>query len=347
MSGSPLVSVVALNYNGKDDLQILFDSVSRTRYPNMEVIMVDNGSTDGSIDFVKEHFPFVRIIGNGENLGAASGFNIGIQNSKGKYVSLLSDGMEVDPDWLQPLVDVMETQEDVASLDAWLLDYHDRKRFDVVSGAGRYADYFGNILVRGAGELHSGYDRRIRRVFAGVALIRKEVFDEVGLFDPDFFFGYEDIDLFYRVNLAGYRVLSVPSSKIYHKSGDSSKRGKRRRPGFYYLEKRNRLVSMVKNLPLGLLILAIPVILLEYSSYLAFWTLKRNRRNLSELVTALSWFFHLKNVKSLWVKRKQARSNHKGKGVSLGDFLLPYCGDPLRLLEKKTPIGRFLRGESR
>ena len=331
---SPLTSIIVLNYNGSQELPTLFNSIQRTTYQNREVIMVDNGSSDKSIDFMNKHYPSVKIIENRRNVGAAEGFNVGIANSKGKYFALLSPGMEVHPDWLQPLVSVLEKDSRVAAVDSWYVDYNDRQRFDRVVAAGRYADRFGNVRNYGAGELIKNHDEEIKRVFAGMTLMRKTVFDDLGPFDPDFFFGYEDMDLFLRINLAGHKVLSIPFSRVFHKSGASSERGIRR-PGFYYLEKRNRLISLVKNLPAKSLVFAFPVVFFEYLSYLAFWTFKGNKRNVTELVRSVLWFLEKGNLRGLLAKRRENLRRNEGKPVALRSFLVPYCGDLLRLLGGK------------
>lgn len=331
---NPLTSIIVLNYNGSQELRTLFDSIQKTTYHNREVIMVDNGSSDKSIDYTRKHFPSVRIIDNGRNVGAAEGFNVGIAHSNGKYFALLSPGMEVDPDWLHPLVSVLESDDSVAAVDSWYIDYNDRLRFDRVVAAGRYADRFGNIRNHAAGELTKNHERSIKRIFAGMTLMRKDIFKNLGPFDPDFFFGYEDMDLFLRINLAGYKVLSIPSSRIFHKSGASSERGIRR-PGFYYLEKRNRLISLVKNLPTKSLVFAFPVVFFEYISYLAFWTLKGNKRNVTELVRSLIWFLEKGNLRGLLAKRREYLRRKKERLAPLRSFMVPYCGDLLRLFGGK------------
>jgi GT2 family glycosyltransferase len=316
-----------------------------TKYPAMEVVVVDNNSGDGSAEFVSENFPTVRLVRNKENFGSAGGYNIGISESRGKYVSLLSNDMEVDANWLLPLVSIMEKREDVAAVDAWFLNYYDRDRFDTVVASGRYVDYFGNVLAHGSGDTHRNVKKSIRRVFMGMALVRKKTLDEVGLIQPDFFFGYEDVDLFWRINLKGLKALSVPSSKIYHKSGGTSRQGEMRKPHFYYLEKRNRLISVIKNSPLRSLIFTLPVILLEYMSYLAFWTLRRNKLNTVQLARCLSWFLKRKNLRNLRVMRKMNNSINGSSAAPLRDFLVPYCGDLLNLAGKRRAIWTDGSGE--
>ena len=329
---NPLVSVIIPTYNGMAHLEACISSILESKYQNMEVILVDDGSTDGSADYIEERFPSVRILRNPTNIGVAASYNTGIVNSGGEYVSLLSNDMETDPNWLQPLLDVMEEHHDVAAADSWFLDYYDRERFDTVAAGGRYVDYFGNVMALGAGRLHKNYDKRVRRVFAGMALVRKKVLKEIGLLDPDFFFGYEDIDLFWRMNIAGYKAVCVPSSIIYHKSGASSRKGVERRSGFYFLEKRNRVLSLVKNLPKTSLIAAIPVISLEYASYFVYWTLVRNKRNVTELARCISWLLQDQNIRYLSQKRKETRSKRDARATTLRAFLVPYCGDLMRIV---------------
>ena len=340
MKKDPLVSIIILNWNGLEHLKSSLPSVVKTNYSNYEITLVDNGSTDRSVDFVRKNFPNIKIVRNERNLGAPSGFNLGILHAKGKYIALLNNDIEVDADWLQPLIKVMEEFPDVAAVDPKYLNYYERNRFDTSAAAGRYIDFTGNPICVGLDEEDKGQYDEIRRIFTCCTLFRREIFNEVGLFDQDFFYGYDDVDLSWRINLRGYRILYVPFSRIYHKISlgycyasngkERSARTRKFRRGLYFLNKRNKLLIILKNYSSKTLFWVLPLVLFEHLGYIIYWSVKRDKQYSFESFKAILWV--LKNFKKIWVKHNLVQSIRKLNDREILKIMKPYRGDPIIFL---------------
>lgn len=218
----PLVSIVILNYNGERYLERCLNSVFSAEYPNFEVIIVDNASTDNSpalfMRLPKREPPLV-VIRNPRNLGFAEGNNIGIAVTGGKYVVLLNNDTEVTPDWLNGLVSELERDSSIGAAQSKLLQMRDKACIDSL---GDFIDYFGVTFQRGYGEIDAGQYDDACEIFSarGAAMIvRKSVIKQIGVLDPLFFIRCEDIDFSWRIRLRGYRIILVPSSVVYHAGG--------------------------------------------------------------------------------------------------------------------------------
>lgn len=333
MDKRPLVSIVIVNYNGQRHLKDSLPSILKTEYSNYEIILVDNGSIDGSVRFVTQNFPFIKIVHSKRNIGAAGGYNLGILNAKGKYVAVLNNDIEVDPEWLQPLVKILEESPDVAAVDPKYLNFYDRKKFDSSAAAGRYIDFVGNCFTRGVGEEDRGQYDEITRIFTCCTMFRREVIEEVGLFDQDLFYGFEDADLCWRVILRGYQILYVPSSRIYHKVGGTSmSREKRHKPDFYFFWKRNRILILLKNYSGKTLLRLLPLALLEHLGYIIYWSMERDKQYSLESLRALLWI--LKNFSTVWAKHRFVQSIRKTNDREVMRIMVPYSGDPTKFLSK-------------
>ena len=218
--------------------------------------MVDNGSVDGSITFVEEHFPEVNVVPLGENWGIAAAFNAGIEASTAEYVVLLNNDTEQDPGWLEALVRAAEDHPEAGFFASKLVDFHDR---GVIDGAGDAMRLSGLPYRLGHGERDSGRFDRPGYVFgacAAAALYRKDMLDEVGLFDEDFVSYCEDGDLSFRAQLGGYRCFYVPGAVVYHMGSAST--GGKRSPMATRLGSRNSFSLLVKNLPLSVVPYILP-----------------------------------------------------------------------------------------
>ena len=247
MRDFPLVSVIILNYNGLrylgDGLKECLDSVLRTEYPNFEVIFVDNGSTDTSANFVEENFekPKIRVIKNKRNLGFSEGFNRGIKASKGKYLALLSNDMTVDPNWLKPIIKLMETEPKIGIAGFKRLIYGTKNRID---GIGGNLYLCGRARPVGILEIDRGQYDTVREdldYIGGAMVLRRKTLQEVGLFDPNYIIFSEDVDLCYRVRKRGYKTVYVPNAVIWHR-GQATLKGMDPR-GWYtdYMGSRSRI----------------------------------------------------------------------------------------------------------
>jgi GT2 family glycosyltransferase len=211
--------------------------------------VVDNGSTDGSLEFLEKRFPEVRVVPLGENRGVAAAFNAGVGASGAPLVVLLNNDTEQDPRWLEALVRAAEDHPEAGFFASKLVDFHDRR---VLDGAGDAVRLSGLPYRLGHGERDRGQFDSPGYVFsacAAAALYRREMLDEIGPFDEDFVSYCEDGDLSFRAHLAGYRCLYVPKAVVYH-MGSASTGGKRSAVATR-LGTRNSLDLLVKNLPLS------------------------------------------------------------------------------------------------
>jgi hypothetical protein len=245
-----LVSLIVLNYNGlrymgAGPLKECLDSIIGCNYPCLEVIFVDNGSDDGSSVFVaKAYGDKVLVIKNESNRGCGEGFNAGFEVSKGDYVVTIPNDLVVERNWLEPIVNLMESDSRVAITGPKRLRYGTSRVIDAIGGD---LSLSGRLFPIGAGEVDRGqYDSNIDDLdFIGIQIIRRKVIDQVGLFDPGYspFFA-EDLDLCFRVRKAGYRIVYVFDAVVWHRGGSTFKGLSRREgsPAFItYMTERNRI----------------------------------------------------------------------------------------------------------
>jgi GT2 family glycosyltransferase len=247
-SVSPHVTVVVPNWNGERLLNLCLSSLRGQSFKDFETVLADNGSTDNSVEFVAQNFPEVRVVRLEENRGFSTAVNAGIKaSSNAEHVALLNNDTEVDPGWLEALVRAAERHPEAGLFASKLVDFDDRR---VLDGAGDALRKSGLPYRIGHGEIDRGQFDREAFVFgacAGAALYRRSLFDEIGLFDEDFFSYCEDGDISFRAQLAGYRCVYVPGSVVYHMGGAST--GGKRSPTATRLGTQNSLNLLVKNLP--------------------------------------------------------------------------------------------------
>jgi GT2 family glycosyltransferase len=240
------VTVVIPNWNGERFLFTCLGSLREQSFGDFEPVLVDNGSTDGSMALVSRNFPEVRVLPLGENGGFSVAVNAGIRASRTEYVALLNNDTEADPNWLEALVGAADSYPEAGFFASKLVDFNDRR---ILDGVGDVLRRSGLPYRLGHGEPDLGQYDEAAFVFgacAGAALYRRSMLDEIGLFDEDFFANCEDGDLSFRAQLAGYRCLYVPGSVVYHMG--SATFGKRS-PTATRLGTRNSLCMLVKNLP--------------------------------------------------------------------------------------------------
>jgi len=229
--------------------------VLATAYENFEVIVSDNGSTDESVSFLQNKFPQVSLTRLDKNYGFTKGYNITLENVKADYYALINSDMEVEPGWLTPIIDLLEQDKLNAACQPKLLSYNNKNLFEYAGGAGGWLDSFGYPFARGrvfdVCEEDKGQYNSTERVFwvTGAAMvIRAGVFNEMKGFDNYFFAHQEEIDLCWRMQLAGYKLFACPSSVVYHVGGGTLPRGNSLKT---YLNFRNNQIMLYKNLPLS------------------------------------------------------------------------------------------------
>jgi len=253
LSTSPKVAIVILNWNGQHYLEKFLPSVLATTYRNYEIIVSDNASTDGSVSFLQQKFPRVKLIRLDQNYGFAKGYNLTLEQVHADYFALINSDVEVQPGWLTPIINLLEEDRLNAACQPKLLSYNNRNVFEYAGGAGGWLDSFGYPFARGrifdVSEEDKGQYDKTERVFwvTGAAMVvRAEVFREMKGFDSYFFAHQEEIDLCWRMQLAGYKVFANPSSVVYHVGGGTLPRGNTLKT---YLNFRNNQIMLYKNLP--------------------------------------------------------------------------------------------------
>jgi len=246
----PFASVIVLNYNGKDLLEECLESLSRQTYPNYEIILVDNGSTDDSGEYARSHFPHVQVVQLKKNRGFAGGNNFGLHHAKGDYIALLNNDTRVEPQWLESLCDALDRHEDAGTAASKMLIYDNPKLIDAAGDM-----FFGWGTVRRRGHLmldENAYDKEIS-VFgacAGAALYRREMIEKIGFLDEDFLIYFDDVDLSFRAQLAGWKCIYVPEARVLHKVSATMEKTK---SFSVYISKRNSMWVVLKNMPTPLL----------------------------------------------------------------------------------------------
>lgn len=252
---NPGVTVVILNWNGKHWLEQFLPSVVASTYQGMEVLVVDNGSTDDSIDFVRKTYPQVSLLELPENYGFAEGNNKAIPHIQTPYFVLLNSDVEVTPNWLEPLVDFMESHPEAAAIQPKILAQRNKEYFEYAGAAGGYMDRFGYPFCRGrifdVVEKDEGQYQRPEPIFwatGACCFIRTEVVQKIGLFAPDFFAHMEEIDFCWRALNHGHQIYCEPASTVYHVGGGMLPQGNPRKT---YLNVRNSLACLYRNLPRG------------------------------------------------------------------------------------------------
>ena len=245
------VAVVILNFNGEGLLQQFLPSVIKYSLPkNVQIVVVDNCSTDGSLQ-VLQGYPEVKIIAFSENYGFAKGYNLALQQIDAEYVVLLNSDVEVSENWLQPMIDILESNKDIAACQPKILSYKDSRYFEYAGACGGFIDQYGYPFCRGrlrtTTEEDAGqYEEPIPIFWASGACfcIRKSDFLECGGFDERFFAHMEEIDLCWRLQLLGKRVFCCPQSVVKHVGAATLQNNSRK----LYLNFRNNLLMLYKNL---------------------------------------------------------------------------------------------------
>lgn len=263
MKHYPKVAVVIIHWNRRNLLEQFLPSVVASSYPNLEIVLADNASTDDSVAYVREHFPKVTIVQNDDNYGYAGGYNHALKHVQADYYVLLNNDIEVPEHWIEPVIKVMEHDKHVGACQPKMLDYKNKKSFEYAGACGGYMDRLGYVFCRGRlfevlEEDKGQYDTEADIFWAtGACLfIRSKVFHEAGGFDEHFFAHMEEVDLCWRIQLLGYKLKVVPSSFVYHVGGGTLNKMS---PQKTYLNFRNNLIMLTKNLPWLTLIWLIPL----------------------------------------------------------------------------------------
>lgn len=239
------LSVIIPNWNGKYLLKICLPSLKKQTFREFEVVIIDNGSKDGSKEYIEKYFPEVKLIKLETNIGFAPAVNLGLKICVGEMMVLLNNDTEVDKDCLKNLVDASK-RKDIGFVAAKILNFKNRKLID---SAGDYIDAVGHADNYGRGQIDSEKFNRPGSLFlatAGGSLFKREVFEKIGFFDHEYFAYMEDVDFCLRAQLSGIKGWYEPRAVIYHIHKATSSKN----PGFTeYLQFRNMTLTVLKNFP--------------------------------------------------------------------------------------------------
>ena len=251
----PSVAVVILNWNGKALLEQFMPAVMQSVYGNLQIIVGDNASTDDSVAYLKANYPGVRLILNEANYGFAEGYRRLLTQVEADYYVLLNSDVEVPPNWIKPVIDLMQSDPLIGAAQPKIKWQKDKSQFEYAGAAGGFLDMHGYPFCRGrlfdTVEADLGqYNDPIEIFWAsGAALfIKRDAWNASGGLDPDFFAHMEEIDLCWRLKNLRYKIMYVPSAEVYHVGGGTLDANN---PYKTYLNFRNNLIILQKNLPLG------------------------------------------------------------------------------------------------
>ncbi|HTN38256.1 MAG TPA: glycosyltransferase family 2 protein [Arachidicoccus sp.] len=248
----PLVAVVILNYNGRNFLEKFLPSVLASTYTKFKVIVADNNSTDDSVAFLESNYPSLELITLKQNFGFAEGYNQALKGVDAGYFVLLNSDVEVQPGWIEPVIEMMEMDTKVAVCQPKILSYHHKNEFEYAGAAGGWIDFLGYPFARGRVfdqlEKDSGQYKDSNTVFwaTGAAMfVKASVYNEVGGLYGAFFAHQEEIDFCWRTQNAGYKIACCTASTVYHVGGGTLPKGHRKT----FLNFRNNLMMLSRNLP--------------------------------------------------------------------------------------------------
>jgi GT2 family glycosyltransferase len=328
-------AVVILNFNGEKLLPLFLPSVIQYS-PQAEIIVADNASTDESVPLIRLSFPEVRLILLDKNYGFCGGYNRAMEQVDADYCVLLNSDIEVTPGWLDPIIDLMDNDPTVASVQPKILSYTDRNKFEHAGAAGGYIDSLGYPFCRGrifdhVEEDHGQYDDQ-REIFwstGACMVVRSQFFKALHGFDEDFFAHMEEIDLCWKLHRQNLKVMYCGSSCVYHVGAGTLGYGNPRKT---YLNFRNGLSLIYKHLGPRELIYKLPLrIILDWVASLRF-AIGSDAHNAVAILNAHRDFFaHIGRDKR---KRKEIRKTNPGypqTGILKGSVVFNYY-----VLGKKT-----------
>lgn len=330
----PSVTVALLNYNGVSLLKEFLPSVVNFS-KGFDVAIIDNGSTDASLEYLKENFPDVRIIQLNQNYGFCRGYNEGLKQIDSDYYVLLNTDVEVTENWVEPIIHLMESDQNIAAVQPKILSYKDKSSFEYAGAAGGFIDWLGYPFCRGrifnTLEPDQGqYDNPSKIFWASGAcfFVRADLFKKAGGFCESFFAHMEEIDLCWRFQNAGYTIWCEPSSKVYHLGGGTLGKNDPRKT---HLNFRNNLSTLRSNIPGYKLLLILPIrFLLDLLAALKFLF----GEGFAHSLAVIKAYFTFWGSKSPQINRRNINSN----GVYKGSIVFAYF---LRGIRKFSQLGAF------
>ena len=303
----PLVSVVIVNFNGKELLKIILESIKKSTFRNVEILIVDNSSTDGSQEFIKKNYKNVELIENKENLGY-SGINSGIKYCKGKYIFFTNNDIYLDKNCIKKLMRALEKNKDVGIASPKVVNYFNKSLKSCGTWVSR-SFYNGHFKCK--------HDFAKEIPYNGIAMIRKSIIGQFGyLFDNDYFIYAEDLDLGLRTRLLGYKVMHIPDAILYHMHGLTS-RNQKNYVQTYRME-RNLLTTFIKVLSAKNIILYFPYVVgMRFAGMMKDIVTFNFARAVARLFAMLSV---VANIPLILIKRKLVQNLRKKNDSFLLDI---------------------------
>ncbi len=251
-------AVVILNWNGKKFLEKFLPSVIEHSSNVADIVIADNASTDDSITFLKNTYPQLSIIQNEQNGGFAKGYNDALKQIDAEYYVLLNSDIEVTPHWIEPVIELMDSDQNIAACQPKLRSYYEKEKFEYAGGAGGFIDKYGYPFCRGrifdTLETDNGQYNDTCEIFwatGACMFVKASIYHRLGGLDEDFFAHMEEIDLCWRMKNKGYKIMYCAGSTVYHVGGGTLPKSS---PFKTYLNFRNNIALLYKNLPKGKLI---------------------------------------------------------------------------------------------
>lgn len=319
----PIVAIVILNWNGKGHLETYMPSVLATHYSGSEIYLIDNGSTDDSVQFLNKNFPSVKVISLDENLGFPGGYNAGLKEISADYFVLLNNDVEVHPEWLESPIELMEVDKSIAACQPKICAYSEKDYFEYAGAAGGYIDWLGYPFCKGrlfeVREEDTGqYDEAAEIFWASGAamIIRAELYNSFEGLDETFFAHMEEIDLCWRLKNAGYRIMYCPDSIVYHLGGGSIPYGSTRKT---FLNFRNNLTMLYKNLSLAEILFIMPIRFM-LDSAAAFHALLKGEFKTSVTIVNAQFSFLLSLFQNITLRKKSQKIVRDNKIGSANQF---------------------------
>jgi GT2 family glycosyltransferase len=326
-----LVTVIVVNWNGRIFLEACLGSLATQTYPNREIILVDNGSTDSSASFAKEKFPSVKVIELRENRGFSGGNLAGLETAQGKFIALVNNDTRADAKWLERLIQPMLEDPAVGICASKLIFAGDKTINSAGDGITTAAVGFNRGLNKNPGEFQN--PRLAFGACGAAVLYRRKMLDEIGFFDDDFFLYDEDTDLNFRAQLAGWKCVYVPGAVVHHVANATAVRLS---DTHVYYHTRNLEFVWLKNMPLGLMLRfahhkiiqeigAFCYLCLRHSKWHSYFRAKRDA---------------LRMAPSMWKKRKEIQRRRRASNRYLKSMMTSLFST--ELIRQK--IRQFIRG---
>lgn len=287
------ISIIIPHWNGIDILSECLESLKKSTYKDKEIIVVDNASSDDSQGWIKENHPDIILIENDQNYGYAGGCNRGVSTAKGEWLLFLNNDTIHESDWLEHLAKGVEGKNDVAAIQPKIRNYYERKLFDYAGGAGGHMDLFCYPFAKGRifleQEEDSGQYDTANDIFwaSGTAImVRKDAFEKVNRFDETFFAHQEEIDLCWRLQLSGKRIVFEPKAVVCHKNAVSLPMYSFQK---YYLNHRNSFFMLLTNYNLPLTLYFLPIRLILEFIAMVYALVKWDLRHFGAVCKSLFW----------------------------------------------------------